>query len=418
MGYIIPVLKERFKNSKIIALHVDDNYKDNHFDIPVLYTTENSKVKKFLENEVPEIDSDKIRIIEWRPSLTFYKEAYLSLFSLVVNFLKRFDAGRRTTAVFGKRWLKNFFKNLKVVKKTLLYRQTSLPVIVTGAGPGLEQALPLIAKMQETCLIIAASSSFLSLSSHGIHTDIVIATDGGPWALRHIYPVFRNNSSKTESVLAVNLCAALPSQSTDMPFLIINDGSYWQSIILNKLGIPSVVIGQKGTVIATAVELALLLSSGNIYLAGMDFSIRDIRTHVRPYAFDNIFLMQANRLRPFYSQSFTRSKLLKEGGSMDIYAAWFADQIQTWPKRIHTLTNKKEKTIKNTKEIFKEQNINEDPDLFYKRGIDALLTGINNPEYEEMIIKELFPLLLPDKKTSPLIEAKQDLIKALHETLE
>jgi hypothetical protein len=53
-----------------------------------------------------------------------------------------------------------------------------------------------------------------------------------------------------------------------------------------------------------------------------------------------------------------------------------------------------------------------------KKGIDALLAGINNPDYGEMIINELFPLLLPGKKLSSISDVKHELIKVFHETLE
>ncbi|MCL2410335.1 MAG: DUF115 domain-containing protein [Treponema sp.] len=426
LGYIIPVLKEKFPGGKIIVLHVDkahynDNCYNSHCAIPALCSADKTKINFFLETEVPDTDTDKIRIIEWRPSMNFYKKEYVNLFSEVVNFLKRTDAGRRTTKVFGTRWVKNFFNNLEIVKKNILYRQTNIPVIVTGAGPGLEQSLEYIAKMQEHCLIIAASSSYMALSSNGIQADIIIATDGGSWALKHIYPVFRNSAlpfNKNENIFAVNLCAALPSQNADTPFLIMNDGSFWQSLILHELGIPSVIIGQKGTVAACGIELALLLSSGNVYLAGMDFSINDIRTHIKPYAFDCFFEAQSNRFAPFYSKSFKRSGLLKEGGSLNIYDKWFKTQLQLWPKRIFNITEKKPDThtpLKNTKEIFKTKNINSS-NTFSKRAKETLFSALNNPKYADNVTRELAALLLPDFESSD--ETKNALRKTLKNLFE
>jgi hypothetical protein len=366
-------------------------------------------VQDFLEREVPETDAANIKIIEWRPSMNFYKQAYVNLLSFAVDFIKRMDAGKRTTAAFGRKWIGNFFRNLGNVRKTLLYKSIDIPVIITGSGPGLEKAIPAIEKIQEQCLIIAASSSLMALSHYGVQADIVISTDGGGWALRHIYPFFRSdNSVEYDASFAVNLCAALPSQCAGIPLLIMNDGSFWQSIILHELSIPSVIIPQKGTVTACAVELALALTSGNIFLAGMDLCVKDIRSHVRPYAFDHLLFDRASRFAPVYSQSFSRSKQIQEGGSLDIYAAWFKKQLDSWPKRIFSLGggNKVFESAlfagaagrKDTSVYFKAAAIKDSHVNFRKRAACALITALKNGEYASNLKTELTSLLFPGEK--------------------
>ena len=410
LGYLIPVLRERFKESKIIALKIEKNYNDeiaakNFAESAVFRGTEKTEVKQFLEKEVPEINIERIRVIEWRPSLNFYKEAYVSLLSYVVDFLKRMDAEKRTSAFFGKKWFRNFFRNLNYVNKTVLYRQSDLPVIITGSGPSLGQAMPIILENQNNCLIIAASSSVMALCSFGITPDIVITTDGGNWALKHLISADRCLCSG--AILAVNLCAALLSQSDSAPFLIINDGSYWQSIILRELNLPSVIIAQRGTVTATALDLALLLSRSGIFLAGMDLSHNDIRTHFKPYPFDSIFYGKADRFHPFYSMSFSRSVQLQEGSSMNIYAQWFKELPQT--RQIFSLTDnnifkkakpKKPKIIKNKDEIFNINAHNEFSGLDKKNysaqiiniALNALFSAMKKPHLADTIHKELSSL--------------------------
>jgi len=374
--------------------------------IPQVHTltgVDTTKIQEFLEIHIREINIDRIRVIEWRPSLNYYKEAYVKLLSSVAAFLKRTDAEKRTTVTFGKRWVRNFFKNIGNINQTLLYKQMEIPVIITGSGPSLEQALPIIQKAQNNCLIIAASSSVLALSSAGITVDMVIATDGGCWALKHIYPFYRNYKNKSTGALAVNLCAALPSQCSDTAQLIINDGSFWQSIVLHELNLPSVIIPQRGTVTATAIELAMLLSSGNIYLAGLDFSVNDIRTHTRPYGFDSLFYSIADRFIPFYSQSYGRASLLHKGGSMGIYESWFKEQLNKWPKRIFSIGGNKifkngEPTayhgIKNMDGFFSIVS-HDNSNNFCEKGIQALLNAIKQSEYSQNLKQELNSLLFP-----------------------
>jgi hypothetical protein len=399
---MIPVIQEKFKNCKIIALHIESGFPEN--GVPSLYSTEPEEVQEFLEKELQKIDLSVIRIIEWRPSMNHYREKYVKLLSLTIEFIKRTDAEKRTTAAFGKRWFRNFFKNLRLLNQILLYKTADIPVIITGSGPGLETTIPVIQKMQNNCIVIAASSSVMALNRNGISADVVIATDGGGWALQHIYPMFRNSSA---SSLAVNLCAALPSQCVEKPFLVLNDGSFWQSVILHEMKLPSVIIPQRGTVTASAVELALVLTSGNIFLAGMDLSVKDIKTHIRPYGFDYLIFGSAGRFSPAYSKYFLRSRLIREGGSMDVYAAWFKNQFALWPKRIFSLGGgntvfenilPSEQKNKKEKDYFKAVKVNENPDLFRERGINALLSAMKNPEYAQNIKTELASLLLPGEK--------------------
>ena len=402
---MIPVLQNKFKNSRIISLHAVEKFTshENYENAAAFCGTDAESVQKFLEEELQEIDASRIQIVEWRPSLNYYKDSYVKILSIVIDFIKRHDAEKRTTAFFGKKWIKNFFKNLSNINEVILYKTTDIPVIVVGSGPGLESVLPVIRKLKDSCLIIAASSSAMALSYGGILPDIVIATDGGNWALHHIYPLYKKENT---TALAVNLCAALPSQCKDTPQLIINDGSLFQNIILHELSIPSVIIPQKGTVTASAVELAMILSSGNIYLAGMDLSVSDIRTHARPYGFDNLFFGCAGRLAPVYSQNFMRSGLIQKGGSMNIYASWFKNQLDIWPKRIFSLSNSnifinafpsEKNRKKNTDDYLKPVKIKKDSGFYYNKGVAALLSAIDKEDYSESIKKELAPLLFPER---------------------
>jgi len=382
-----------------MVLHID-NF-PAHEGIPVLNSLEEKEIQNFLEVNISDTDAENLRVIEWRPSLNHYREKYVKLLSQVVDFIKRMEAGKRTTAAFGKRWVRNFFRNIGNINKGILYRQSDLQVIITGSGPGLQDAFPLIKEAQNTSLVIASSSSVMALAANGISADLIVTTDGGAWALKHMYSFC--NDYKDSALIAASLFAALPSQALSSPFLLINDGSFWQNVIFHELSLPSVLISQKGTVTATALELALLLSIGNIYLAGMDFSFSDIRTHVKPYAFDSIFFNNANRFTPVYSEYFTRSSLINRGGSMDIYASWFKTQILSWPKRIFSMTQSgifnegkpdTKRKQKKANDYFETVSLNKDFSPFRKRASDILLNALKNSEYSHNIKKELCTLLL------------------------
>jgi hypothetical protein len=69
----------------------------------------------------------------------------------------------------------------------------------------------------------------------------------------------------------------------------------------------------------------------------MDLSVRDIRSHVRPYSFDRLLAEGASRLSPAYSRAYARSAAISAGGSHQIYASWFGSQLKAYPGRLYTL---------------------------------------------------------------------------------
>ncbi|GHV92123.1 hypothetical protein AGMMS50268_26260 [Spirochaetia bacterium] len=346
LGYMIPLLGEKYPAARILALHVEDQKRaaENSETLPdsgSLSWTPESGVdpEEFLGQIIPDRPASAIRLIEWRPALVRYGESYLRLLAAAANFIKRSDANFRTVKNFGGRWFRNFFKNLGLLQSFPVYEKIRTPLAITGSGPGLEESLPLIAalKQQGRLFILAASSSAAALLSRGITPDLVISTDGGPWALLHLYECFRAGTAPRPPAIAAALSAALPSQCAYLPLLCLSDGSLWQSLVLQRLKVPHIPMVQRGTVSASAIDLALQLGGAEVLIAGMDLAVRDIRSHVRPYSFDRLLTEGASRLNPVYSRAYARSAGISGGGSHQIYASWFAGQIKAYPGRLYTL---------------------------------------------------------------------------------
>jgi hypothetical protein len=109
---------------------------------------------------------------------------------------------------------------------------------------------------------------------------------------------------------------------------------------------------------------------------------------------------------PIYSERFKRSTLTREGGSLDIYAAWFKNQFALWPKQIFSINDislnaeifSKQNNKKNFNSFLKIDQVIEDPAFFNKKGASALLAALENPLYSQNIKQELYSLLFPGEK--------------------
>jgi len=425
MGYMIPVLRKDRPDGKIVVLRADAGFRE----LPGVFRADaewypdgGTGVQEFLEAEVP--PDAKVRIVEWRPGLNVYGDKILALVRESADFVKRAEAGRRTEAFFGKRWVRNFFKNLTIFNKTLVYRKTDVPVVITCSGPGLETALPEILAAREGVYILAVSSSLPALEAMGVTPDMVVGTDGGGWALTHLYPLFRLQA-RNPVIPALSMCAAVPSQCSDVPVLPVSDGSLWQGVALNAIGMPSVTVPQRGTVAASALELALELGGGDIFIAGMDFSVSGIRSHARPNGFDYLLFGNATRLRPVYTSYFVRSGGIKAGGSLDVYAAWFKNRLDAgaFPKRIFSIGPNHEvvRRLAPLKtpagygnggpgrpprapafaERFEPVIRADVPGDRAGRAAEAVVSALGDSRYARTLAAELSPLLFPARKDVP-----------------
>jgi len=118
LGYITASLKTKFPKAKVIALHIEQPINEMTVKNPdsQWYLETGTSVQDFLETEIPDTKAEEIRLIEWRPALSVYGQAYLALLKETVEFIKRVDASARTYSTFGQRWFRNFFKNLDISK--------------------------------------------------------------------------------------------------------------------------------------------------------------------------------------------------------------------------------------------------------------------------------------------------------------
>jgi hypothetical protein len=423
LGYIVAPLKRKASNAKVIALHAEKPSQIPAVQGPSVqadsewYPETGVSVQEFLEAEIPDSQAFEIRLLEWRPALNVYGHLYRALVEEAAAFIKRSDANARTTKAFGSRWFKNFFKNLSIIKTVISpagpindnLSGFSLPLLVTGAGPGLEDAIPMIKSVvQGGLFILASSSSIAALEANDLTPDLAISTDGSNWAKLHLFNSFRNNSKKKEACpLAAALTAALPSQCGALPILVISDGSLWQTLILRELQIPFIALPQRGTVTAAALDLAFALTGGQIYIAGMDLASRDMRSHARPYSFDALIEEKASRANPAYSQTYKRSSLLKAGGSYGIYASWFEKQLPNYPRPLNSIGKNNSifdspkaalpSATEQGRALLKFQTIT----LNFafspcEKALAVLENGLKDPAQSKALKKELKSLMLPD----------------------
>jgi hypothetical protein len=447
LGYMVPVLKKKFPSAVLISLHCSAFFSSPEY---ALYCRESGAVswspgsdtsplslEDFLETALPDTSPDKIRIIEWRPAAAAYGREFVEILSRTVEVIKRRAANKVTIRGFGRRWLRNSFRNLGLLRRLAAPGQITRPVIVSAAGPSLEEELSVLASLASSPsppLFMAVSSSLPCLASAGIAPDLVVTTDGGAWALLHLYEAVRFSpgksfpasrgkdfpgAGKTHTRFACALSAALPSQIGEYPVLILADGSVWQRYLLSSLGLPFAAFPQRGTVSASALDLAFFLSPGPVYISGLDLRHADLVTHCRPYALDRLRDERADRQKPAYSGAFERETAIRGTKALSIYASWFKNELVKYPRRIYAISEGNSLGIPQASIPAETDRPGSKTGVFGKtaenipenatNGVHILLRGLEDPAMGKQIGAELGELLFPDEKNVKKADIESEL---------
>ncbi|HOJ99706.1 MAG TPA: DUF115 domain-containing protein [Termitinemataceae bacterium] len=334
LGYLIQALIEEKANPSIIIIHVSPFCKE-HDPYSSVYPAWSPRQEEglfsFLEHHIPE--GSTLRLIEWPPAEKAYGSSYRTIKQTILNFIHQEEANTRTVQNFGKRWLRNFLINLRQLTVPLWFEQGDQPLIICGAGPSLEDTVPLIQKAltEGNCGLLSVSSATAALTAHRLYPSLVLTTDGGFWARYHGFEVRRS----TACPLCIYLGAQVPTPLSERPWLLCTDGSLWQGQFLRVLNLPFLHLPQRGTVSATALDVALELTRGSLYITGFDMGFRDMQSHARPYSLDRLLEINQNRCQPYYSSQWERTKMLQQGEAFQVYASWFREHLVQYPARLN-----------------------------------------------------------------------------------
>lgn len=339
LEYLADAVRKRYPHIRVLCVHCSEFYRGSERsaldpDCRFYADGPGTALDGFLDRWITDFDAARTRVLQWRPSMAAYGQRALRLLEAITAHLNRAAANARTTAGFGRRWIRNTLSFAQGVRSYYVPARGTCPVVLAASGPGLESALDKIREARDrgAIYVIAVSSAVETLLAGGVRPDLACWTDGGQWAAFHLREPLRKGISLSASCSAVQ-----PSGIYDRPILVMRDESRFQAVVTHTLGIPTFSFPQRGTVAAAALDLAQALSSGPIYLAGFDMRVVGNKTHARPNALDRFVEDTASRMAPAATGYFTRYLSARDGPALRIYAQWFARRLETEAGRYFTL---------------------------------------------------------------------------------
>lgn len=265
--------------------------------------------------------------------------------SAVHTWTAKDEINAATLKRFAKRWVRNLAANLDSIRDLpgvarLAGCATGLPTLIIAAGPSLDEVLPFLPALSRRCIIIAVDTALRAITAAGVEPDFVLVVDPQFWNARHL-----DHCSAPRSVL-ISESTVYPSvlRSTERPafgraFLCASFfplGRFIEDRVDAKGE-----LGAGGSVATTAWDFARVLGASPLWVAGLDLSFPDLKTHFRGALFEERTHGESRRFapaelrsfhalrdgQPFRAEDASGGRVLTDK-RLSLYAAWFESRFR------------------------------------------------------------------------------------------
>lgn len=333
-------LRKRFPKAKLIAVQFDSCFHeyDDNWD-SVFYISNSKQASLFgseLFNSLGEENLMITQFLSWKPSESVWQELCRISWEAIKSCMEKAQAVLTTRNHFNLAWFKHTVHNLSRIKSFAKAQKTDMPILVTASGPSLTKALPFIRDNRASFRLMAASSSLSTLLANDIIPDCCISTDGGYYATRHLraYSI----DSRLENVpLIISGESAVPDTILNhIPCILITYGDGIETVLAEQINVPSVHGLRNGTVSGTAAALASTLTTGPVYMCGLDLAPGKGFQHAEPNENDVPLFTGQSRIRTLET---AQASSRYAGGSLTLYREWFATQNESFTNRIFRIVS-------------------------------------------------------------------------------
>lgn len=330
LGYILNNLKKLQGNSRLIIFFYNSEcYKYCKSqglinDIKSFHPESTAGLDEFLNSVLADIDIRDILFFELPSTASLFVENKVKYQKKILDSLSISQGSEMSKNHFAMKWMLNSFKNFIFHDLSGQICSIDSPVILTASGPSLEKHICRIAELKNNYVIAALPSSLALLEAYDVVPDILFTTDPGFYAREHLRHLHKNTivvSSVISSLL-----------NTDNLYCGINQNSFSENLLFKDGEIND--FQEMGTVAATALFYLMRLTNKEIYIAGLDFCMDDIKMHAQPHSFTSYILKNESRFNPGYNAYYSRAasmthsieKPYRMTKNMNTYTAWFKQQ--------------------------------------------------------------------------------------------
>ncbi len=281
-------------------------------------------------------------------------EYFANIQTLISRNVDKQAINMRTLEKFSTLWLSNMCKNFSVIEhlagiKKFKNQAQSLSACVLAAGPTLDSVLPYLHEIQKRCILICVDTALRACLSVGVQPDFIILVDPQYWNARHI-----EGLQSSESIL-ITESAAYPSVFRfECKEILLCSSLFPLGKYIEQFTGEKGELAAGGSVATTAWDFARFIGCKSIFMAGLDLSFPEKKTHTRGSTFEEKSHIDAHRIFPtetalakvLYNPQTDRAKDYEgtdtiTDARMKLYAWWFESKCATYPEiRTYSLSKK------------------------------------------------------------------------------
>jgi hypothetical protein len=313
LGYGLPELLEKLPaESRVLCVECDQSLMRLAQSTPgclipqdprltVIRTDQMDPVRQFLE-KLPPAQLRRVVSLPLCGAARLYQEFYDGIEDYLRTEIRNYWQNKMTLFHMGGLYVKNLFDNITLLSRVrnLTDLQVQKPLIVTGAGPSLSSVIPLLKEVKQKALLVTVDTALPVLLHSGIRPDFIFALEPQFINIQDFFSLGNETipliADLASSPQVLRFCL-LTKQN---PVYLFSSRFHPLSVFerLERQEILPAQIPPLGSVGVAAVYVALRITSGPVFIAGLDFSYPMFKTHARGAPFGDFELASGNRFCP------------------------------------------------------------------------------------------------------------------------
>ncbi|HEQ72602.1 MAG TPA: DUF115 domain-containing protein [Spirochaetia bacterium] len=310
----ILIIEESLPLFRTILEHIDCHHIFLDPRVKVLVDKSSREIEEYLlATYIPALLGDLKSIPLW-PRFNASREYFKGVLKTVEETINQIADDYSVQAAFGKKWFANTLSNLPTAEFTSTTLSPRKKVMVTGAGPSLEDSIKEVKKLRKEYFLIASDTSLPCLMAHDCPPDCVISIDCQQVSYHHFLAGYPRG-------IPLLLDLASPPVLTRLSdkLLFFSSGHPFSQFVNRNWRRFPFIDTSGGNVSHAAVSLAVNLGAREIALFGVDFSYPEGKTYARGTYLYRHFQSRETRFMPaetrFLNLIFRNKTVLRERDS-------------------------------------------------------------------------------------------------------
>ncbi len=273
------------------------------------------------------------------------EQYFANIQTLVERNLDKQAINLRTLERFSRLWLSNMCKNLPFIENLDGINRykgmaKNLPACVLAAGPSLDEILPHLEEIKKRCILICVDTALRACLSMGVEPHFILLVDPQYWNARHIEGLRALESILITEAAAYPSVFRFPCKEIILCSSLFPLGKYVEKFTGEKGE-----LGAGGSVATSAWDFARFIGCNIIYMAGLDLSYPNKKTHTKGSTFEEKAHTDSKKMstsetllarvlynpQTEYALDYDGNKTITDS-RMTLYAWWFESKCAANPQ--------------------------------------------------------------------------------------